>query len=459
VITPPSSAPPEGQTWTLTDTDANQLYTTTGVYSPGGAYEYSQTTYQLFKGNSVTLNSTNISCTYTPPASSLPCATINADGVVTQLQYDPQGDLISSSTPDGNTAGELATTTYTYDGDGEQLNSVAPDGNITGANIGNYTTTTTTAFNADGEKTSVTQGNGTGYTDTPRTTSYGYDGDGNQTTVTDARGYTTTTTYNPDDESTLVTNPDGDVTLTCYDGDGNITEAVPPVGVAADSLTASSCPTSYPADYNPATKAPLASDATLSAYDAQGDETATYSPAPAGQTGYETTTYTYDGDGNLLITTGPPPASGGSSQVTVDTYNTAGQLASQTTGYGTSAASTASYCYDPRRRQDKRGIRRREHLRDGDLLHVVAVGGDRVGPGGLPDHLRLRLRRTTGIDGDPGEQRVQHADHDHDLRRGGKHADAHRPRRRHHDVDVHAAEQDRDDRLLRIVSALGDLWL
>jgi len=31
----------------------------------------------------------------------------------------------------------------------------------------------------------------------------------------------------------------------------------------------------------------------------------------------------------------------------VDSYNSAGQIATQTTGYGTSAASTVSYCYDP----------------------------------------------------------------------------------------------------------------
>jgi RHS repeat-associated protein len=45
--------------------------------------------------------------------------------------------------------------------------------------------------------------------------------------------------------------------------------------------------------------------------------------------------------------TAPPATSGGSSRVTSDTYNAAGQLATETTGYGTSAASTVSYCYDP----------------------------------------------------------------------------------------------------------------
>jgi RHS repeat-associated protein len=339
VITPPSSAPPEGVTYTLYDTDGNLLYSTTGVYSPTGSYEHSQTTYQLFKGNSVTLNGTDIGCTYTPPSASLPCATINANDVVTQLEYNSAGDLILSSTPDSS--GQLATTTFSYDADGEQLTMVSPDGNVSGANAGNYTTST--AWNADGREASVTDGGGSGYTDTPRTTGYGYDADGNQTTVTDARGYATATTYNADDEATLVTNPDGDATLTCYDGDGNAVQTVPPVGVAANNLTSASCPESYPSGYSDR----LATDATVSTFDALGDETEETTPAPAGQTGYETSTYTYDGNGDSLTTTEPSATNGGPSQVTVDTYNSAGELASETTGYGTSAASTVSYCYDP----------------------------------------------------------------------------------------------------------------
>jgi YD repeat-containing protein len=84
----------------------------------------------------------------------------------------------------------------------------------------------------------------------------------------------------------------------------------------------------------------------LSAFDADRNQTATYAPAPAGQSGYETTTYSYDGDGNALTTAEPSTTNGGPSQVTVDTYSTAGQLATETTGYRSSAASTVSYCYD-----------------------------------------------------------------------------------------------------------------
>ncbi len=344
VITPPASAPPLGETWTLFDTSGNNLYSAAGVYPPGGGgASYTQTTYQLFKGNSVTLSGAAITCTAVPPAPDLPCATIAANGAVTQLAYNIQGDLTSSSTLDGNGT-ELATTKYAYDGDGEQTSVTAPDGNLAAANAGNYTTIT--AYNSDGQQTSVTQGGGAGHTVTARVTSYGYDADGNPTTVTGARGFTTTTTPNADDKTALVTDPDGNATLTCYDGDGNVVQTVPPAGVASHSLTPASCPTAYPAGYAPATSM-LASDATMFTYDGQGQKTAMYTPAPAGQTGFETTAYAYDGDGDLVTATAPPATSGGPNQVTTQTYDAAGNLASITTGSGTSAASTTSYCYDP----------------------------------------------------------------------------------------------------------------
>ncbi len=341
VITPPSSAPPAGVTYTLYDTNGNLLYSTTGVYEPGGgSASYSQTSYTLYKGNSVTLGGNTTSCTATPPSTSLPCATINPDGVATQLSYDSAGDLTGSSTPDGN-GSQLATTSYGYNGDGEQTSQVAPDGNVSGGNAGNYTTIT--AWNNDGLKSSVTQAGGSGATVTPRTTYYGYDADSNQSTVKDPRGYTTTTTYNADNEAALVTDPDGDATLHCYDGDGNLAQTVPPVGVAANSLTAASCPASYPSGYSDR----LATDATVTTWDANGQQSQQTTPAPAGQSGSETTSYSYDGGGNLTQITAPPTSNSGPNQVTVGSYNSAGQLASVTVGSGTSAAATTTFCYDP----------------------------------------------------------------------------------------------------------------
>jgi RHS repeat-associated protein len=348
MITPPSSIPADGDGWTLYDNLGNDLYTTVGVYPPGGGTPVAQTTYQLFNGNSVTLPGTDtaITCAANAPSLTLPCATIDAAGNVTQLGYDSEGDLVSSSTLDGN-GSQVATTTYTYDTDGDMLAQTAPDGNLAGANAADYTTTT--AYNADGLETSVTQG-GSGGTVPPRTTRYGYDPDGNQTTAEDARGYTTTTTYNADDEPTMVTDPDGNSTLTCYDGNGNVAQTVPPAGVAANSLTPADCPASYPADYDPTRASDwLAPDATLDTYNGIGENTAEYTPLPAGQTGppdYETTTSTYDSNGNLLQTIAPPDTEGGQPQATTYTYNAAGELATQTAGTS-SAASTTSYCYDP----------------------------------------------------------------------------------------------------------------
>ena len=341
VITPPSSAPPSGVTYTLYDTNGNDLYDTTGVYEPGSTTaSYTQTTYTLYKGNSITLNGTNVTCSTTPPSKSLPCATIDADGEVTQLAYDSAGDLISESTPDGN-GSQLATVTYAYDTDGEQTSTVAPDGNLSGANSGNYTTVT--AYNADGETTSVTQAGGSGATVTPRVTSYSYDGDGNQITLTDPRGYITTTAYNADDGQTTVTDPDNNASLTCYNGLGDVSQTVPPAGVAANHLTPASCPTTYPSGYTDR----LATDSTTDTFDASGQVTATTTPAPAGQSGYETTTYSYDPAGRLIQITAPPSSNGGQNQVTYETYDADGNLLTDTTGYGTSAASTVSACYDP----------------------------------------------------------------------------------------------------------------
>jgi RHS repeat-associated protein len=113
--------------------------------------------------------------------------------------------------------------------------------------------------------------------------------------------------------------------------------------VAASNLTPASCPTTYPAGYSDR----LASDATTYTYDVEGQRTAMTTPAPAGQSGSETTTYGYDGAGDLTTITAPPASAGGPNQVTKNVYDNAGNLASQTTGYGTSAASTVSYCYDP----------------------------------------------------------------------------------------------------------------
>jgi YD repeat-containing protein len=155
----------------------------------------------------------------------------------------------------------------------------------------------------------------------------------------------TTTSYDAFDRPSLSTNADGNATLTCYDGDGNVAETVPPVGVAAGSLTPASCPTNYPSDYGDR----LATDAMTYAYDSLGEKTTMTSPAPAGLSGYETTSYEYDVAGRLVLEVEPPTSTSGgaSDDVMAYTYNAAGQSLTTTVGYGTATAATTSFCYDP----------------------------------------------------------------------------------------------------------------
>ena len=231
-IMAPSSVPPQGIIWSQYDTHGNVLWTTTGVNEPGSSNAaYAQTTYELYKGNSVTLSGTTITCTYTPPSPSLPCATIDASGVVTQLGYDAQGDLVYTGTPDGNANGEVATTTTattaTASGPDDQPGREPDRGDrrqlhhrhrLRCRRRAQYRTPRPVASRPYCH---------------PARRQLRLRRRWQPETVHDARRYTTTTTYNADDQSTLVADPDGNTSLTCYDGDGNTTQTVPALGVAA----------------------------------------------------------------------------------------------------------------------------------------------------------------------------------------------------------------------------------
>ncbi|MCL5048806.1 MAG: RHS repeat-associated core domain-containing protein [Firmicutes bacterium] len=154
----------------------------------------------------------------------------------------------------------------------------------------------------------------------------------------------------------MSTNEDGNSSLSCYDSNGQVTESVPPTGVATNSLTPSSCAASniYPSGYLNSSgqenlPVALASDATLITYNPTGQKTTVSAPAPVGQTTRSLTTYTYDLAGNLIETQSPSPSnvSGSAPSITTYTYDAANELISETTAQGTPASSTTSNCYDP----------------------------------------------------------------------------------------------------------------
>jgi RHS repeat-associated protein len=353
-----SAVPPPYVTYEDYDTHGNLLYQTTGIYS-GSTLLGVRTNYDLYSGDSITLNGQLVSCNATPPAPSLPCATIAAPNSssgsvappVTQLAYDSYGDVTSRTVVNAN-GSQNATTSYLYDADGDVTSTTSPLGNLTGADASLYTTTTT--YDQAGEVTATAKG-------LPGTvlgslTTTAFDPNGNASQKSNALFETTTTTYDADDEAVLVADPAGDKSLTCYDGDGHVAQTVPPVGVAAGSLSASSCPTTSPWGFG----SPLASDATETSYSygSAGLVVTTDTPAPAGHTGVETTTQYYDLAGQLVETVSPPiGVPSGEATLAIDTYDAAGERTSITTGLevntttgavGTLAATTTtSYCHDP----------------------------------------------------------------------------------------------------------------
>ena len=354
------ATPEAGVTFYLYDADGNLLFSEQGVWS-GSTLTGSRVSYMLYKGDSITIGSDTVKCAAQPSSVVLPCAEIAPDNWlaaanpqpaprVTQIAYDSHGDLTTKIVVDA-TGKSSAKTTYNYDADGELTAQASPLGNLRGADKALYTTHF--AYNADGEKVSTTTG-------LPGSalgsfTSSSYDANGLVVSSSNALFESTSTSYDPDGRAILVRDADG-ATLTCYDADGNVVETVPPVGVAANSLGATSCPATP--SLGTFAKS-LASDATLTSYDvlSTGRVVTTEAPAPPGLSGNETSTAYYDPAGRLVLTISPPvgvPA--GDDVATVYTYDDNGNLVATTDGLAfdpstaaistTASTSTSSTCYD-----------------------------------------------------------------------------------------------------------------
>ena len=286
-------------------------------------------------------------------------ATVTTPGsVVTNYTYNALGQKITVSDSLGNTA------RYAYDGQGRNTTVTAPDGTSRtvaydgvgrGTTVRSYNsggvilTSQSATYNANGAVTGLTDARGstssftydaTGMltaetepvaTGSAITTSFGYDAGGNRTRYTDGRAKDFITTYNswnfPESQIEPTTpaypNPADRTTTITYNAVGAPTTQTAPGGVTTTA--------SYDANGNPTSLSGSGAEAATTTrtfgYDLAGRVTS--ASAPGG-----TDTFTWDDRGLLLSATGPSGAS--SFTYTVDAL----------AATRTDAADTTTYTYD-----------------------------------------------------------------------------------------------------------------
>lgn len=279
----------------------------------------------------------------------------------TTYSYDSAGEQVSTTTPATSAASSGATTTTTYDPAGNKLTSTDPDG-----------VTTTYTYAPLGKEASASYSGSSAHS-----VSYTYDADGNNTGMTDGTG-TSSYIWDPFGELTAQTNGAGQTTSYSYDPAGDVTSITYPLPATATWATSSKATYSYydagnlssvtdfngnktsvtdNADNLPASKALGSTGDTIStAYDAtdtpssimlaNGSATLqsfAYSDAPSGNILSETDTpasaqtpaaYTYDGQGRVVSMTS------GSNSTLGYGYDASGNLTALPTG------ATGSYDHD-----------------------------------------------------------------------------------------------------------------
>ncbi|WP_163505155.1 LamG-like jellyroll fold domain-containing protein [Fodinicola acaciae] len=159
----------------------------------------------------------------------LPTTMTDADNNVTSYAYDEAGRLTTTTAPTVNveTGGAAATpahpvTTTGYDTFGGPTENEDPNGNVT-----------TTAYDADGQKASVTQPS---YTppgsDSPITpvARWTYDDAGNILTATDPLNHITRYGYDQIGDTTSITDPRGGISRTSFDTNGQALQTTSPGG-------------------------------------------------------------------------------------------------------------------------------------------------------------------------------------------------------------------------------------
>jgi RHS repeat-associated protein len=247
----------------------------------------------------------------TPPTGASP------SGIITGYGYDPAGYLTTLTQP--GAGGTTLTTTDGYDPAGQLTSTTYSDGS---------TPAVTYTYDADGRRTSMTDGTGTTHytynasgwltsliNGAGQETAYTYDLDGNPTTITYPNGKTVTRGYDPDDQLTSTSDWNNNTTTFAYDPDGNLVKTAYPNGVTEngtfrpdDSMSelADTDGSSTLADYaytrdpNTAITQATATGSTAGPNESYGyndlDQLSQYTTSAAG---VSSGTLTYDADGNL----------------------------------------------------------------------------------------------------------------------------------------------------------------
>ncbi|MHB8320057.1 MAG: DUF6531 domain-containing protein [Acidimicrobiales bacterium] len=236
-------------------------------------------------------------------------------GGITLNTYDQAGNLTETQVEPvtANSNASTVTTTYTYDADNQQTSSTVDPGS-------SLAETTKQFYNPNGQvycsvsanaysKGQYSSTNTSGYQCPTWQGSWGTSPPSPSTLYSTSPSSSqannvTTSFYNADGNLVQTTNPNVDTTATAYDPNGRPYCQIDPVNFAKGTT----CPTSPPTS------------------------------APTGTvTGYTTTIY--DAAGNTLSTTDPV------GNTTAYTYSPTGLKLTATTGAGSSAAQTTTYCY------------------------------------------------------------------------------------------------------------------
>jgi RHS repeat-associated protein len=267
-----TSTDPLGHTTTSTYDDVGNLETVDDANNHTTSYTYDA----AGRIRTVTAPDSGVT-TYTYDGNGQQLTRTDDNNHTTTNAYNDGGQLtqVTGPDPDGGGSQTAPVTTYAYDRNGNQLTTVDPKGNATGTSGDG-----TTAYSYDRANRLI----GVDYSDSTPDVSYAYDADGNRTSMTDGAG---TVTYSYDNENQLTSASRGSDTFSyAYDPAGDITTRTYP-----DSTT-----TTYTYDHdNRLATTASGGNTTSYAYNPAGQLTTTTLPSGNGYT----ETRSYDKAGRL----------------------------------------------------------------------------------------------------------------------------------------------------------------